>query len=106
MINPTNLFITNLACADILMCCFSVPFTPIQSFTGKWHFGKILCTLFPVSQGTSIYVSTMTMTIIAVDRFVVVCYPYRQRMQVISVNQYIIIQWAPIMESRIIVPLG
>jgi 7 transmembrane receptor (rhodopsin family) len=64
------------------MCCFSVPFTPIQSFTGKWLFGEVLCTLFPVSQGISIYISTMTMTIIALDRFVVVCYPYRQRMQV------------------------
>jgi hypothetical protein len=50
------------------MCCFSVPFTPIQSFTGKWLFGRVLCTLFPVSQGISIYVSTMTMTIIALDR--------------------------------------
>jgi hypothetical protein len=50
------------------MCCFSVPFTPIQSFAGKWLFGRVLCTLFPVSQGISIYVSTMTMTIIALDR--------------------------------------
>ena len=82
MQNPTNLFITNLACSDILMCCLSVPFTPIQSFTGKWLFGDVLCTLFPVTQGFSIYVSTMTMTIIALDRFVVVCFPYRQRMQV------------------------
>ena len=82
MQNPTNLFITNLACSDILMCCLSVPFTPIQSFTGKWLFGGVLCILFPVSQGFSIYVSTMTMTMIALDRFVVVCYPYRQRMQV------------------------
>jgi hypothetical protein len=64
------------------MCCFSVPFTSIQSFTGKWLFGKILCTLFPVSQGVSVYMSTLTMTIIAVDRFVVVCYSHRQRMQV------------------------
>jgi hypothetical protein len=35
-----------------------------------------------VSQGISVYVSTLTMTIIALDRFVVVCYPYRQRMQI------------------------
>jgi hypothetical protein len=50
MQNPTNIFIANLAFSDVLMCCFSVPFTPIQSFTGKWLFGGILCTLFPVSQ--------------------------------------------------------
>ncbi len=37
---------------------------------------------YQVSQGISVYVSTLTMTIIALDRFVVVCYPYRQRMQI------------------------
>ena len=82
MQSPTNIFVANLAFADILMCCFSVPFTPIQSFTGKWLFGRVLCTLFPFSQGVSVYMSTLTMTIIAVDRFVVVCYPYRQRLQI------------------------
>jgi hypothetical protein len=41
MQNPTNLFIANLACSDILMCLFSVPFTPVQSFTGKWLFGEV-----------------------------------------------------------------
>ena len=47
----TNFFILNLAASDILMCLFSVPFTPLQSFTGKWIFGEILCKLFPFSQG-------------------------------------------------------
>ncbi len=36
--------------ADILMCTFSVPFTPLQSFSGKWVFGEVLCKLFPFSQ--------------------------------------------------------
>lgn len=42
MQNPTNLFIANLAFSDILMCLFSVPFTPIQSFTGQWLFGEVI----------------------------------------------------------------
>jgi len=71
----------NYSLQNFQMCCLSVPFTPIQSFTGKWLFGRVLCKLFPVSQGISVYMSTLTMTIIALDRFVVVCYPYRQRMQ-------------------------
>ena len=81
MQNPTNIFISNLAFADMLMCLLSVPLTPAQSFTGRWYFGSVLCTLFPVSQGVSVHVSTLTMTVIALDRFVVVCYPYRQRIQ-------------------------
>jgi len=65
----TNFFILNLALSDIVMCLFAVPFTPLQSFTGKWLFGDFLCTLFPFSQGVSVYISTLTLTIIAVDRY-------------------------------------
>jgi len=66
----TNFFILNLAMSDIVMCLFAVPFTPLQSFTGRWLFGDVLCTLFPFSQGISVYISTLTLTIIAVDRSV------------------------------------
>ena len=32
-------------------------------------------------QGFSVYVSTLTLTIIAIDRYVVIVYPFRARMQ-------------------------
>lgn len=34
----TNLFITNLALSDILLCILAVPFTPLYTFTGNYHF--------------------------------------------------------------------
>ena len=37
MHSVTNFFILNLAFSDILMCLFAVPFTPLQSFTGKYE---------------------------------------------------------------------
>ena len=70
MKNVTNLFILNLAFSDVVMCLFAVPFTPLASFTGRWLFGRTLCILFPFSQGVSVYISTLTLTIIAVDRLV------------------------------------
>lgn len=76
----TNLFITNLALSDILLCLF-VPFTPLYTFTGKWIFGKVICHLVPYAQGTSVYVSSLTLTAIAIDRFFVILYPLRQRMK-------------------------
>ena len=77
----TNLFILNLAVSDVVMCLFSVPITPIHSFTGDWVFGHALCVLLPFSVGVSVYVSTLTLTVIAVDRFVVIVFPFRARMQ-------------------------
>lgn len=32
----TNIFITNLALSDILLCVLAVPFTPLYTFMGRW----------------------------------------------------------------------
>lgn len=77
----TNLFITNLALSDIFLCILAVPFTPLYTFIGKWIFGRIICHLVPYAQATSVYVSTLTLTAIAVDRFFVILHPLRQRMK-------------------------
>lgn len=77
----TNYFITNLALADILLCVLAVPFTPLYFFMGRWIFGSILCTLVAVAQGTSVYVSTLTLTSIAIDRYFVIIYPFRPKLE-------------------------
>lgn len=78
----TNLFITNLAVSDILLCILAVPFTPLYTFLGRWIFGSTLCRLVPFTQGVSIYISTFTLTGIAIDRFFVICHPFRPRMKI------------------------
>ncbi|XP_048514772.1 prolactin-releasing peptide receptor-like isoform X2 [Athalia rosae] len=78
----TNLFITNLALSDVLLCILAVPFTPLYTFLGGWVFGNTLCHLVPYAQGASIYISTLTLTGIAVDRFFVIIYPFQPRMRV------------------------
>ena len=77
----TNLFITNLALSDILLCVLAVPFTPLYTFINKWIFGRIICHLVPYAQATSVYVSTLTLTAVAIDRFFVILHPLRQRMK-------------------------
>lgn len=77
----TNLFITNLALSDILLCSLCVPFTPLYTFIGRWIFGRVICHLVPYAQATSVYVSTLTLTAIAIDRYFVILHPLRQRMK-------------------------
>lgn len=77
----TNFFITNLALSDILLCLLAVPFTPLYTFLRRWIFGKALCHLVPYAQGVSVYISTFTLTSIAMDRFVVIIFPFRHRMK-------------------------
>lgn len=86
----TNLFITNLALSDILLCVLAVPFTPLYTFLGKWVFGRIICHLVSYAQGVSVYISTLTLTSIAIDRFFVIIYPFHPRMK-LSTCVFIII---------------
>ncbi|XP_076221776.1 prolactin-releasing peptide receptor isoform X3 [Nomia melanderi] len=78
----TNLFITNLALSDVLLCVLAVPFTPLYTFLGSWVFGRTLCHLVPYAQGVSVYTSTLTLTSIAIDRFMVIIYPLQPRMKI------------------------
>ncbi|XP_015792349.1 prolactin-releasing peptide receptor-like [Tetranychus urticae] len=79
----TNLFITNLALSDILLCIFSVPITPLYLiFYKEWVFGRILCHLVPYAQGVSVYISAFTLMSIAIDRFFVIIYPFKPRMRI------------------------
>lgn len=78
----TNLFITNLALSDVLLCVLAIPFTPLYTFLGRWIFGRTLCHLVPYAQGVSVYISTLTLTSIAIDRFMVIIYPFHPRMKI------------------------
>ena len=78
----TNYFIANLALADILLCILAVPFTPIYFFLKRWPFGDVMCTLVSMSQSTSVYVSTLTLTSIAIDRYFVIIHPFRPKMRI------------------------
>lgn len=89
----TNLFITNLALSDILLCIFAVPFTPLYSFRGIWSWGSLLCHIMPFAQGCSVYISTLTLMSIAIDRFFVIIYPFRPRMKIGTCVTVIFMIW-------------
>ncbi|CAH1132355.1 unnamed protein product [Ceutorhynchus assimilis] len=89
----TNLFITNLALSDILLCVLAVPFTPLYTLLGKWIFGSVICHLVPYAQGASVYISTLTLMSIAIDRYFVIIYPFHPRMKLSTCVIIIIIIW-------------
>lgn len=79
MQTPTNVFITNMAFADIFMNFFSSWLTPVYVYVGSWIFGGPACYVMSTLQGMSIFISTMTLTSIAVDRYVAIIHPLKQR---------------------------
>ncbi|XP_036398018.1 prolactin releasing hormone 2 receptor [Megalops cyprinoides] len=78
--STTNLLIGNLALADLVMCLFCVPLTAAYAFELRgWLFGRLMCHFVTLMQSATVFVAVLSLTAIAVDRYVVVAYPIRRR---------------------------
>lgn len=66
-----NMFIVNLAVSDALVCCVGTPLTLMELLTKHWPLPNwpSLCKACGAIQAISIFVSTITITAIALDRY-------------------------------------
>ncbi|KAK2162847.1 hypothetical protein LSH36_90g01011 [Paralvinella palmiformis] len=80
--NATNIFIANLALADILVCAFDLPLNAYYQITDDWVFGRTLCHVIPSAFAVVVYASTLSLTMIAVDRYILIVFPLRRRMTI------------------------
>ena len=78
--NITNVFIANLAISDIGLCVFSLPIQLHYQLTDHWIFGSGLCRVVFSAFAMPMYVSTITIMLIAFDRYWIIVYPLRRRM--------------------------
>ncbi|XP_039300481.1 neuropeptide F receptor [Nilaparvata lugens] len=94
--SPRNMYIVNLAVADIALCLVCMPFTLISLLKRRWTLGSMLCKLVPVLQGANISVSAGTIAAIALDRYFTIVRPRRSQAcqgAVCSVASVISIVW-------------
>lgn len=66
-----NMFIVNLAVSDLLLCLVTMPLTLMEILTKYWALGReeFICKMLGTLQATSIFVSTISITAIALDRY-------------------------------------
>ncbi|XP_015037452.2 neuropeptide F receptor isoform X1 [Drosophila pseudoobscura] len=81
-----NLFILNLAISDLLLCLVTMPLTLVEILTKYWPLGScsILCKIVAMLQALCIFVSTISITAIAFDRYQVIVYPTRDSLQFVG----------------------
>ncbi|XP_066254177.1 cholecystokinin receptor type A-like [Euwallacea similis] len=75
----TNVYLLNLAVADLLLGMFCIPFTLVGQVLRKFIFGEAMCKLIPYFQAVSVSVSVWTLVAISLERYFAICRPLKSR---------------------------
>ncbi|PVD23760.1 hypothetical protein C0Q70_17033 [Pomacea canaliculata] len=75
----TNIFLTSLASADLVLVVFCVPIKCVAFFSFTWAFGEFLCKAVHYIQAVSMVCSVMTLTVMSVERNVAILFPLRAK---------------------------
>lgn len=70
----TNMYIVNLAVADLLFL-LSMPFLMITTILGHWSFGYGMCKLYMILVSINYFTGIFTLTVMSADRYMAVCHP-------------------------------
>ena len=70
----TNMYIVNLAVADVLFL-LSMPFLMITTILGHWTFGYGMCKLYMILVSINYFTGIFTLTVMSADRYMAVCHP-------------------------------
>lgn len=89
----TNYFIVNLAVADLLVNTLCLPFTLMYTLHGEWKLGWALCFMLPYAQGLAVHVSTITLNVIALDRYRSIVYHMETKMSREMCAVVIVLTW-------------
>ena len=73
----TNVFIINLACADMLLSIIGMPFTLASSITYDWIFGDTWCKVNGMANSLFCIASILTLAAVSIDRYFAILYPFR-----------------------------
>lgn len=77
MHNATNIFIANLAFADVILGFFAAPFQWQSAMLNHWVLDSFMCKVAPFIKNVSVTVSVLTLTLVAIDRYIAVVHPLK-----------------------------
>lgn len=66
---PRNFYICNLALCDLVIGVFVVPIYSVTIVTGDWELGHAVCIVWTIANHVILFVSHLSIMLIAYDRF-------------------------------------
>ena len=90
-----NAFIINLAVSDILLCLVTMPLTLIEIVNDHWPLGDsvVSCKVAGGFQAVSVFVSTISITVIALDRYQLIVYPAKDLLKSVGATVVLFVIW-------------
>ncbi|KAM9299078.1 free fatty acid receptor 2-like [Gastrophryne carolinensis] len=77
--SPVNIFLLNLTVSDLILLFF-LPFKMVEAATNMtWPMPRFLCPIVVIAYFCSIYISTLFLTAVSVERYLGVAYPLKYK---------------------------
>ncbi|XP_064626185.1 orexin/Hypocretin receptor type 1-like isoform X2 [Lineus longissimus] len=106
MRNVTNWFLVNLAVADLLVTSVCIPMAIGLSIYKVWIYGGFMCKLSHYLQGVAVSASIVTLTVMALERYLAIRHPITFRRVSTSQHARAVITVVWITAFTIMVPLA
>ncbi|CAJ0955329.1 unnamed protein product, partial [Mesorhabditis belari] len=94
MRTATNIFISSVSAADLVITLFSLWATPFSYYQRTWLFGEGMCYFVYMIQGASLMWAPLALAAIAVDRYMLVANPFRKQLSPLNCLLIICSVWA------------
>ncbi|CAD6185312.1 unnamed protein product [Caenorhabditis auriculariae] len=89
----TNIFISSVSAADLVITSFSLWATPLAYYQRVWSFGYAMCYVTNIVQGASLMWVPLTLAAVALDRYILVASPFRRPMSTRTCLTIIVCIW-------------
>ncbi|XP_067005355.2 QRFP-like peptide receptor [Anabrus simplex] len=96
MKSTTNVFLSNLASADLLLITICIPVKVAKLFSYSWTMGEFLCKGVHYMQSVSAICSVLTLTTMSIERYYAIVHPMRAKYKctISQARRIVIVIWA------------
>uniref|UniRef100_A0AAF5CTT6 G_PROTEIN_RECEP_F1_2 domain-containing protein n=1 Tax=Strongyloides stercoralis TaxID=6248 RepID=A0AAF5CTT6_STRER len=88
-----NIFLINLAIADILLCFTTLAITPLVSHKKVWLLGAFICKIISPCQSICVLVTSYSLCFIALDRYRSIVTPMKEPYSIFQAQIFMIFMW-------------